>query len=232
MLSFFVFDMNYLLLVMLPGMVLAGWAQSRLRSAYDRGNRQMASSGLTGAQTAQRILDMQGIHNVRIEREPSFLGDHYDPRNKVLRLSPDVYDGRTIASVGIAAHEVGHAIQDARRYGALVVRNGMVPLASTGSSLSMIVLMAGLFIQSSGLLLLGVGLFSLTVIFQIVNLPVEFDASRRARAVLVDGGIVTPQEDPLVGKVLNAAALTYVAATVTAILQLVWFLMQALGSRE
>jgi len=232
MLSFFYFDMNYLLLAVLPGMVLAGWAQSRLRSAYQRGNRQMASSGLTGAQTAQRILDMEGIHNVRVEREPRFLGDHYDPRNKVLRLSPDVYDGRTIASVGIAAHEVGHAIQDARRYGPLVLRNGMVPLASTGSSLSMTVLMVGLVIQSSGLLLLGVGLFSLTVLFQIVNLPVEFDASRRARAVLVEGRIVAPHEDPLVGKVLNAAALTYVATTVAAILQLIYFLMRAMESRR
>jgi len=232
MLSFIVYDMSYILFALLPGMILVGWAKSRVRSAYHRGSRQMASSRLSGAETAQRILDMEGIRNVRIAREPNFLGDHYDPRNKVLKLSPDVYDGRSIASVGIAAHEVGHAIQDARRYGPLVVRNGLVPLASTGSSLAMFVLVIGFLLQSAGLMLVGVGLFSLTVLFQIVNLPVEFDASRRARALLVEGGIVAPQEDPLVGKVLNAAALTYVAATLAAILQLLYFLMRAMQTRR
>ena len=232
MLGFFYFDPLYFLFL-IPGMLLAGWAQMRVRSAYDRGKRQMASSGLTGAQTAQRILDMQGIHNVRVAREPNFLGDHYDPRHKVLKLSPDVYDGRTIAAVGIAAHEVGHAIQDARRYSPLVIRNGMVPLASTGSSLSVIFIFAGLLISSLQFLaVVGLGLFALTVIFQLVNLPVEFDASKRARAVLVDGGIISPHEDPLVAKVLNAAALTYVAATLVAILQLAYFAIRVMGSRQ
>ena len=132
-----------------------------------------------------------------------------------------------------AAHEVGHAIQDARRYGPLVIRNGMVPLASTGSSLSVVLIFVGMIFASLQFLaVVGIGLFALTVIFQLVNLPVEFDASRRARAVLVNGGIVAPHEDPLVGKVLNAAAMTYVAATLVAILQLAYFAIRVLGSRE
>lgn len=229
---FYMFDPVYFLFLA-PAIILSAWAQYRVNSAYKAGSRIPASSGLTGAQTAQRILDIYGIRNVRIEAINSFLGDHYDSRHKVLRLSPDVYNGRSLASLGIAAHEVGHAIQDAKRYGPLVVRNGLVPLASTGSTLSFILIMAGLFIQAfSWLAIVGVALFGTVVLFQIVNLPVEFNASSRARAILVDHGIVSSQEDRTVAKVLNAAAMTYVAATLTALVQFLYFALRVMGSRN
>jgi hypothetical protein len=169
-----------------------------------------------------------------------FLSDHYDPRHKVLRLSPEVYGGRSLASLGIAAHEAGHAIQDARRYAPLVIRNGLVPLASVGGGLSWVIIIAGFVLAGlnralgESLILVGIGAFSLTVIFQLVNLPVEFDASRRARAALVDGGLVTAEEDGYVKKVLDAAALTYVAATLSSVLTLLYFLFRAglLGGRD
>lgn len=232
MLSYFYFDPMYIVFLA-PAMILAAWAKMRVMSAYNDGSQVQASSGMTGAQTAQRILDIYGIQNVRIESINSFLGDHYDSRQKVLRLSPKVYNGRSLAALGIAAHEVGHAIQDAKNYGPLVVRNGLVPLASTGSTLSMILIMAGLFIQAfSWLAIAGVALFGTVVLFQIVNLPVEFNASSRARAILVDHGIVSPMEDKTVGKVLNAAAMTYVAATLTALAQFLYFALRVLGNRN
>ncbi|MCB9852209.1 MAG: zinc metallopeptidase [Phycisphaerales bacterium] len=228
----YMFDPMYFVFLA-PAMLLAIWAQLRVKSAYNEGSRIPASSGLTGAQTAQRILDIYGIHNVRIEAINSMLGDHYDSRQKVLRLSPDVYNGRSLASLGIAAHEVGHAIQDAKNYGPLVVRNGLVPLASTGSTLSIILIMAGLVIQAfSWLAIAGVALFGTVVLFQIVNLPVEFNASSRARAILVDHGIISPMEDKTVAKVLNAAAMTYVAATLTALAQFLYFALRVLGDRR
>ncbi len=229
---FYMYDPTYFLFIV-PAVLLAGWAQWRVHSAYKQGSRIASRSGMTGAQTAQRILDIHGIQGVRIEPIQSFLGDHYDPRKKILRLSPDVYNGRSLAALGIAAHEVGHAIQDAKRYGPLVIRNGLVPLASTGSSLSIILIMAGLFIQAfQWLAIAGIILYGVVVLFQIVNLPVEFNASSRARAVLVDHGLVSVEEDKTVAKVLNAAAMTYVAATLTAILHLLYFLTLVMGRRD
>ena len=175
---------------MLPAMLLAMWAQYRVKSAFEAGQKIPASSGLTGAQTAQAILDANGITGVRIEQIPGSLSDHYDSGAKVLRLSPEVYDGRSLASLGVAAHEVGHAIQDAKRYSPLVLRNGIVPLAGFGSKFSMFAIMIGAGLQSIGLIMLGIALFSLTVIFQLVNLPVEFDASSRARKSLVSQGLI------------------------------------------
>jgi len=221
----FYFDPMYMFYVMIPSLILTMWAQAKLRSAYARGQEVRASSGMTGAETAQRILDIHNIRNVAIERADSFLGDHYDSRAKVLRLSPDVYDGESLTSVGIAAHEVGHAIQDAESYAPLNLRNAIVPLAMTGTNLSWICIMAGLVLtQFRWLAVVGVLLFSLFVLFQIITLPVEFDASRRARAILVGNGLVTHDEDQVVGKVLSAAAMTYVAAMLTAILQLLYYI--------
>ncbi|HPF41732.1 MAG TPA: zinc metallopeptidase [Phycisphaerae bacterium] len=233
MLSYiYMFDPMYFLFLA-PGMLLAMWAQYRVKSAYAEGAQIQASSGMTGAQAAQRILDIFGITNVRIESINSFLGDHYDARKKVLRLSPDVFNGRSIAALGIAAHEVGHAIQDAKNYSPLVIRNGLVPLASTGSSLSFILIMMGLFIQGfQWLAIAGVALFGTVVLFQLVNLPVEFNASSRARAILVDHGLISPMEDRAVAKVLNAAAMTYVAATLTALMQFLYFALRVLGDRR
>ena len=219
------FDPTYIFYVMVPGLILTLWAQAKLRSAYAKGKEYRASNGLTGAETAQRILDIHHIQNVAIERADSFLGDHYDSRERVLRLSPEVYDGESLTSVGIAAHEVGHAVQHAENYAPLGLRNTLVPLAMTGTNLSWICIMIGLMIQPfRWLAMVGVLLFSLFVLFELVTLPVEFDASRRARAILVGNHLVTADEDKIVGKVLSAAAMTYVAATLTAILQLLYYI--------
>lgn len=226
------FDPMYLVF-MLPGLLLAMWAQHRVKSAYAQGSRIAAMSGLTGAATAQRILDRFGIRDVRIEGIQSMLGDHYDPRAKVLRLSPDVYNGRSLASLGIAAHEVGHAIQHATRYGPLALRSGFLPLAAFGSQFSFAFILGGLLLAPfRWLAWVGVALFAATVLFQLVTLPVEFDASRRAREILLSSGMVAPSEDTVVGKVLNAAALTYVAAAVTALLQLLYFVSLVSGRRN
>ncbi len=220
------FDPVYLV-VLLPGMAFAGWASVAVKSAIAKASRIRPSSGMSGAEAAARILSAQGLDHIGIEQTQGFLGDHYDPRHKVLRLTPAIYQGRTLAAVGIAAHEAGHAIQDQQAYAPLALRNGLVPMASVGGSLSWILLIAGMFLHSSGLMLAGVLLFSLTVLFQIINLPVEFNASSRAREILVDYGIVTRSELAPVSKVLNAAAMTYVAATITAILQLLYFLYRS-----
>ncbi len=223
---FMFFDPLYLLFL-LPGIALAGWASISVKSAISRASKIRPSSGMSGAEAAARILQGGGLHHVGIEQAQGFLGDHYDPRHKVLRLTPAIYQGRTLAAVGIAAHEAGHALQDAQAYAPLALRNSLVPMASVGGNLSWLLLIAGLFLHSTGLILGGIVLFSITVLFQIINLPVEFNASTRARAVLVDHGIVMRNELAPVSKVLNAAAMTYVAATITAILQLLYFLYRS-----
>jgi len=222
-----------------PAILLAMWAQWKVKSAFAWGKQHRSRSGMTGAQTAQRILNAHGITNVAIERANSFLGDHYDSSKKVLRLSPEVHDGRSLSSLGVAAHEVGHAIQDATDYGPLVIRNGLVPMASIGSNLSIFLIIGGILItalmQAPGLgrpvAIAGLALFGLTVLFQLVNLPVEFNASSRAREILLAQGFVTTDEDRVVGKVLNAAAMTYVAATITAIAHMLFYAMIIFGRR-
>lgn len=230
-LAFFFIDPMYLIIVG-PAILLALVAQGWVKSAFAAGKRVPASSGMSGAQAAQRILDLNGIRDVRIERIKSWLGDHYDSRSKVLRLSPEVYDGRSLASLGVAAHEVGHALQHAHGYAPLAIRNGLVPMASLGSNLSFILILAGIFLHVTGLALAGFALFAMVVLFQIVNLPVEFNASTRARALLLNNGMITQVEDRTVAKVLNAAAMTYVAATITAIAQLLYFGLLVFGGRR
>ncbi len=234
MLSFLIgWDPMYYAFI-LPAGLLALWAQLRVKSAYAQMSRKGTFSGLSGAEAAAQLLCANGLEYVRNEPAQGFLSDHYDPRHKVLRLSRDVYSGRSIASVGIAAHEAGHAIQDRVGYAPLALRNGIVPLASVGGGLSMVFLTLGLFLQSFNLTLIGIGLFSVIVLFQLINLPVEFNASKRARAALLTSGIIQQVEDRDVAKVLNAAALTYVAATLMAVLQLLYFLYRAglLGGRR
>jgi Zn-dependent membrane protease YugP len=214
------------------------WAQCRTQSAFSQGKEVPAGRGLTGAEAAAEVLRAGGVSGVAIEPVEGFLTDHYDPGTKVVRLSPQVYYGQSLAAVGVAAHEAGHALQDATRYPLLVVRNGLVPLAGIGSGVSWVLILIGFALMAAQsawgqpVLLIGIGAFSLTVLFQLVNLPVEFDASRRARLMLVDHGIVTEREDAVVKRVLDAAALTYVAATLTAVLTLLYFLIRAglLGS--
>jgi Zn-dependent membrane protease YugP len=227
------FDPVYLLF-MLPGILLALWAQWRVQSAYAEANRIPAQSGYSGAEAAYHLLRSAHILGVEIEPVQGFLSDHYAPGEKVLRLSPEVYAGRSLAALGIAAHESGHAMQDAQRYPFLTARNFLVPMAGIGSNMAWITIAVGFFLHLMGLIYLGIAAFSLVVLFQLVNLPVEFDASRRARIALVDSGLVSLEEDRVVKKVLDAAALTYVAATLTSLLTLLYFLLRAglLGGRR
>jgi Zn-dependent membrane protease YugP len=220
------FDPVYMLFLA-PGMLLAIWAQYRVSSAFAWARQIRASSGYSGAEAASVLLDRAGVPGVRIEPVMGFLSDHYVPGEYVLRLSPEVYEGRSLAALGVAAHESGHAMQEAYRYPLLGVRNLFVPLAGFGSSVAWIIIAIGFALSALNLIAIGCIAFSFTVIFQLVNLPVEFDASRRARRALLDTGLVTVEEDVVVGRVLNAAALTYVAATLTSILTLLYFLLRS-----
>ncbi len=217
-----------------PAMLLAIWAQYRVRSAFHEASQIPSDGGLSGAQAANALLHHAGIRGVSIEPAEGFLSDHYVPGQKLLRLSPDVYDGRSLAALGVAAHECGHAMQDARHDPMLVVRNFLVPVASLGSNLAWVILLAGFVFSLLPLIYVGIIAFSTTVAFQLVNLPVEFDASRRARAALLDAGLVSYEEDAQIKKVLSAAAWTYVAATLTSALTLLYFLFRSglLGGRR
>lgn len=223
------FDPLYLLMIA-PALLLSLWAQFRVKRNFARYQQVPSSSGLSGAQVAQRILRGNGIHDVTVEEVQGFLSDHYDPAHRVLRLSPPVYRGLSVAAAGIAAHEAGHALQHAQAYAPLRLRSALVPAASLGSNLSWILIMAGLLIQWTTLAWVGIALFSAAVLFSLVTLPVEFDASRRAKAVLPALGLVSPADQGGVSAVLNAAAMTYVAAAATAILQLLYFVLRVMGS--
>lgn len=217
----FFFDFKYLLFIA-PALLLALWAQYRIKSAYAAAQQQPSS--MSGAAAARRLLDHAGLQHVGIEQIPGHLTDHYDPSHKVLRLSPDVYQGRSTAAVGIAAHEAGHAIQDAERYAPLVIRNAAVPVASFGGNFSMIMFFIGIMFSLPMLVTIGILLFSGVVFFQLVNLPVEFNASTRAKEHLVALGVIDEQQLYYVRKVLSAAALTYVAGTLQAIMTLLYLL--------
>ena len=234
------FDPLYWMLIG-PVMLLAMWAQWRVKSTFAAAKKYRPMSGLSGAETARRILEVNGMTDVGLEQVPGKLTDHYDPRTRTLRLSQDVYSGRSLAAVGIAAHEVGHALQDAKGYAPLQLRNAIVPMASVGTNLSMTVFFIGWMLsmgRGAGigqmLMIGGVILFAVGVVFQLINLPVEFNASNRAKRIVVDLGIVSPQERGPMDKVLNAAAMTYVAATISAIMTLVYLLIRSglLGGRR
>jgi len=220
---------DYLYWVMLaPALLLGLWAQMRVKSAFARAEHEPAP--MTGAAAARYVLDSAGLQNVGIEPVEGFLTDHYDPRAKVLRLSPHVFQTNSMAAVGIAAHEAGHAIQDQKRYAPLVVRNAIVPVASFGGGISMTLLMIGAMLGAALLVKVGIVLYSAVVFFQVVNLPVEFDASNRAKAELDTLGIVPRQDQQFVREVLNAAAWTYVAGTLQAVMTLLYFIMRFSGS--
>ena len=225
------FDPLYLLIVG-PAMILSIVAQVWVKRSFARYASLGIQSGLSGAEVAARIVQNAGL-GVRVERVSGFLSDHYDPRSRTLRLSPEVYEGRSISSVGVAAHEAGHALQHAKGYLPLQWRSAMVPVTTIASNLAWPLLMIGFILMSMsqvmGSLLVQAGIlfFSAADVFQIVTLPVEFDASRRAVAILQGQGFVTPVELDGVKKVLNAAAMTYVAAAAAAVLQLLYFLLRA-----
>ena len=220
------FDPLYLLMVLLPGLALSGWASFRTKSAFNKYSRVRSGTGYTGAQAARIMLDREGLHDVKITRARGFLSDHYNPMTRSLALSEAVYDTASVAAIGVATHEAGHAIQHARKYAPLWLRTTLVPTANIGSSLGYIVMLVGLFLWTP-LVLFGALLFSMVLLFQVVTLPVEFDATARAKELVVAHGIISPNEREGVDKVLNAAALTYVAAAVSTLLTLVYFLMRA-----
>lgn len=211
------------LLFMVPALLLGLWAQYRVQATYAAARQVPAR--LSGARAAREILDASGLHDVEIEMTPGHLSDHYDPTAKVLRLSPEVFQGHTAASIGIAAHEAGHALQDAERYPMLVIRNLAVPLASFGSNFAFFAIFIGAMMAWMQLILLGIFLFGLVVFFQVVNLPVEFDASSRAKHQLAVLGMANEEQLSAVRSVLNAAAWTYVAGTLSSILTLLYYVL-------
>jgi Zn-dependent membrane protease YugP len=217
-----------------PALVLSLWASASVRRNFKKYSRVAAASGLTGAQAAQRLLDGAGLDGVRVERSTfGQLSDHYNPVTRSLHLSDAVYGSRSIAAIGVACHEAGHAIQHANAYKPMWLRSALVPTAKIGSSLGYIVMLLGLFLVYGGsvlgqnVVLVGAALFSAVLLFQIVTLPVEFDASARAKALVGEYGIVTAHERAGMDKVLNAAALTYVAAVVSTLMTLLYFLFRS-----
>ncbi|MFC2948325.1 zinc metallopeptidase [Virgibacillus sediminis] len=213
-------------------MIIPIWAQSRVKGTYQKYSKKPTSSGMTGAEVARRILDDNGLYDVQIGRVKGTLSDHYDPRKKVINLSEGIYNGQSMASSAVAAHEVGHAIQDQQEYAFLKLRSALVPVASFGSNISFFFILAGIFFGATNMLLLGIIFMSAAVLFQLVTLPVEFDASNRAMGQLVASGVIRNNEERETKKVLNAAALTYVAAALVAVAELLRFVMIYLAQRE
>jgi Zn-dependent membrane protease YugP len=223
----FFFDPMYLI-ILSPALLLMAWAQWRVKSAYARGMQVPAR--LSGAAAARYILDHEGLQDVAIEETHGQLSDHYDPRQRVLRLSSEVYNTRSMAAVGIAAHEAGHALQHARGYLPLGIRNASVPAATAGPMLSYLLLILGALMQSGPLVVAGLLVFGGVVFFQVITLPVEFDASNRAKAVLADLNIVDHEGSLVVRDVLNAAGWTYVAAALQALLTFLYYVLRFSGS--
>ncbi|MEM1203453.1 MAG: zinc metallopeptidase [Acidobacteriota bacterium] len=221
-------------LFLAPAFALSMFASWKTKSAFKKYSRVMSATGLTGAQAAQAMLDRAGIRDVQVVPTAGYLSDHYNPVNKTLALSEPVYSQRTVAAIGVACHEAGHAIQHATRYAPLWLRSALVPTVGIGSNFGFYGMLIGLMIGSTGLVTIGAVLFSAVLLFQLVTLPVEFDASARAKRLSFEQGLIVPQEREGVSKVLNAAALTYVAAAVSSLLTLLYFLMRAglLGGRD
>jgi Zn-dependent membrane protease YugP len=223
---------------MIPPLLLMLYAQYRVNSAYNKYSKVANANALTGAEAARRLLAGQGVANVRVEVGKGVLSDHYDPGAKVLRLSPDVANKASVAALGIAAHEVGHAVQHARGYAPLQIRNGIFPLANIGSQLGFLAVLAGLMLYYLGSELgltvawVGIALFGIAALFALVTLPVEFNASSRAKAMLAQSGMVSAGEQDAVARVLSAAALTYVASLVQIVMQLLYFIMLVSGARR
>jgi Zn-dependent membrane protease YugP len=222
------FDPMYFVF-MLPGLIFMLWAQHRVKSTYQKFSKVPNDQRLTGAQTARLVLDRAGLQNVPIEPVRGELSDHYDPRSRVLRLSDGVYGVASVAAMGIAAHEAGHAMQHAQAYAPLQMRTAIVPAVNIGSNLGIFVLIAGLFLANQTLAWVGVALFALATIFALLTLPVEFDASNRAKQALAAGGLVNVTEGQGVAQVLGAAAWTYVASFAASLLTLLYYVSLVSG---
>ncbi len=223
------FDWTYLVIV-LPCMLIAMWASANVNSTFNRYSKQFSIRRITGAQAAQRVLSHNGVSGVRIERVSGNLTDHYDPRTNVIRLSDKVYDSHSTAAIGVACHEAGHAVQYAQNYAPIKLRAAIVPITNIGSKLAMPLILLGLLFSFGGsynytFIYLGIACFGLSLVFQLVTLPVEFNASRRAMQAIENAGILTSDEQQGARKTLTAAALTYVAATAVALAQLLRLLI-------
>ncbi|BCS81509.1 zinc metallopeptidase [Anaerocellum diazotrophicum] len=221
---FYYFDPLYLVFA-IPAFLISLIAQMRVQMVFSKYSRVRTFSGLTGAEVAKNILWSNGIYDVRVEYVPGLLTDHYDPRFRVLRLSQGVFDSNSVAAVGVAAHEAGHAIQHYQKYPWLALRTAMVPVVNIGSNLAFPLILIGLLLKNGDIFInLGILLFSLAVVFTLITLPVELNASKRAVDALKVAGVILPDEEIAVKKVLSAAAMTYVAAVSVAILQLLYYL--------
>ena len=230
----FFFDPLYII-ISLPALALGFWAQMKVKSAFNKYSRVPAGRGTSGAQVARRILDANGLGHVNVEETRGFLSDHYDPRSRTLRLSPQVYQSNSVAAVGVAAHEAGHALQHSTNYAPLTLRSAIVPGVQIGSWLGPIIFIIGMFLGPGlgfTVSLLGLILFAAVAVFTLVTLPVEFNASTRAKEVLVAQGFVGQQEMQGVNAVLNAAALTYVAAAIQAITTLLYYAFILFARRD
>lgn len=225
------FYWDYTYVILLPAILFSMYAQGKIKSTFNRYLKKRTITGITGADAARTILNRNGI-NIPIEIISGNLTDHYDPSKKVLRLSSDVYNGNSVASIGVAAHECGHAIQHEMGYAPLQIRNFLVPVVNIGSNLSWLFIILGFVLGLSGLINLGILLFSAAVIFQLITLPVEYDASSRALKQIESNGILYGEEINGAKKVLNAAALTYVAATLAAVSQLIRLLVLTRNRRD
>lgn len=218
------------ILFMLPGLLLSLIASAFVKLTFSKYSKVRSSCGMTGAQAARTMLERNGVSFVRIERVTGMLTDHYDPSSKTLRLSDGVYGSTSLAAIGVACHEAGHALQDAQSYPALWLRSALVPAASIGSTISYWVILAGILLQMTNLAYIGCALFALAVLFSIVTLPVEWNASSRAKTAMVNAGILSGSERDDAGRVLNAAFLTYVAAAVSSLLTLLYYILRASAS--
>lgn len=218
------------MIILIPAIIISFWAQTKVNSAYSKYSKVRTINGYNGEQVARMMLDEAGLWDVKIEMINTKLGDHYDPSSRILRLSPEVYNGGTISSAGIAAHEVGHAIQHQQGYKPLAIRNSIVPIVNVSSNISWILFFIGIIMGFKGLTTLGIILFSAVVVFQLVTLPVEFNASNRALDILKSRGILYGDEVKGAGKVLDAAAMTYIAAALMSISQLIRLI--ALSNRD
>lgn len=223
---------DYTIWLLFIGLAITIWAQVKVSSSFNKYSKIASSRGVPAYEVARQILDYNGLNDIHIEQVAGNLTDHYDPRSKVLRLSQSVYRSPSIAAAGIAAHEVGHAIQDKEHYGPMKLRSILVPTAKVGSSLSWFLIIIGILFSFSGMIQLGIIFFSFVVFFQLVTLPVEFNASRRALVALEGGGFLSEEELRGTKKVLSAAAMTYVAAALVGILQLLRLLLIFGGGRD
>jgi len=224
---FEMFDPMYWAFI-IPGLLLSLFASWKTKSTFNKYSRIRGSKGLTGAQAAEAMLQRNGVHDCRIERVGGMLTDHYDPRNKTLRLSDEVYGSTSLSAIGVACHEAGHALQHANSYAFLTMRSKMVPLVGVCSNLGYIIIIASLFfMQNKTGVLIGCVLFATSTLFSIITLPVEWDASARAKRAMVTAGLLSPQETSHAGKVLNAAFLTYLASAISSIMVLLYYLWRS-----